>query len=293
MRVEIRKLQKSEFPFLLRQISRLPDEMDIAGILPSDEYKFLCVIGSRNHSDYGRQACFQLIEGLQGYPVVIVSGLAIGIDSLAHEAAIKFGLKTIAFPGSGLSASVLYPPSGRNLAERIIQNGGAVISAFNMDQPGAHWTFPARNRLMAGMSHATLIIEAKEGSGTLLTADDAGEFSRDILTVPGSIFSDLSYGPHMLMRHGAITVTSSKDILEVLGFEATNANNQNLTLRLAHADLTESEKLIVNIIRYESLSASDIIEKTGLQSSAFNIAVSELELKDIISQSGGIYRIKL
>jgi predicted Rossmann fold nucleotide-binding protein DprA/Smf involved in DNA uptake len=144
--------------------------------------------------------------------------MAIGIDSIAHEAALDAGLITVAFPGSGLLHEVLYPPSRRGLAERIVTSGGALISSFKPDQMGAPWTFPVRNRWMAGMSHAVLIIEGREGSGTMGTATYATELNRNVLIVPGSMFSDLSHGPLMLMKDGATPVTSGEEVLNELGF---------------------------------------------------------------------------
>src|ERR1035437_1752316 len=117
--MNITTITEKQYPFLLRQIKPLPPSMDLAGVLPSDENKFLCVIGSRINSNYGEDACRKIIRGLEGYPIVIVSGLAIGIDSISHDAALEVGLKVIAFPGSGLSHSSLYPPSRRYLAKKI------------------------------------------------------------------------------------------------------------------------------------------------------------------------------
>ena len=285
-------LTKEEYPFLLTQIPNLPKEMHIAGSLPNLEHKYLCVIGSRNYSSYGKDVCTKLIRGLKGHPITIVSGLAIGIDSISHEAAIETGLNTIAFPGSGLSLEALYPPSRRRLAEKIIQSGGTLLSPFKMDQTGAFWTFPFRNRLMAGISHATLIIEARKGSGTLLTAEYAAEFNRDILAVPGSIFGDLSYGPHMLIKRGATPITSSEDILEALGFPTTKESGQQSLLSLAEVSLSTEEKSIVNMLKISPRTGSDIIETLQFDSSTFNMYISELELKRIIEERAGLYCIK-
>lgn len=217
MDLPIRTIYRDEYPFLLRQISSQPKSLDVVGELPSDGRKFLCVVGSRRHSRYGEDVCRSLISGLRGYPVVIVSGLALGIDSIAHEAALEADLPTVAFPGSGLSPDVLYPASRQRLAERIVASGGALISPFQRDAPSAPWFFPARNRLMAGMCHATLIIEAREESGTMITATAALQFGRDVFAVPGSIFSEMSRGPNALFSQGAAPVSSSADLLEALG----------------------------------------------------------------------------
>ena len=269
--------------------------MDLAGKLPGDQNKFLCVVGSRNHSQYGKDACKKLIAGLRGYPVVIVSGLAVGIDSASHEAALAAGLKTIAFPGSGLSDRALYPPSRKDLAARILAAGGALLSPFDFDQEGAIWTFPTRNRLMAGIAHAALIVEAKKGSGTLITADHATEFNRDILAVPGSIFSEHSYGPHMLIQRGAAPVTSSEDILEALGFTIARPEPEQQQLSAPAKimpPLSPEERSLVDQIMEKSLSASDLLQKIPMSPSTFNMLISELELKGIVTEACGIYKIR-
>lgn len=287
------KLQKSQYPFLLRQISHLPETMDIIGSLPSDENKFLCVIGSRKFSTYGVDACRKIILGLSGYPIVIVSGLAIGIDSISHEVALEAGLKTISFPGSGLAPSVLYPWSKRPLAKRIVASGGALLSSFDYEQESTVWTFPARNRLMAGISHATLIIEAAKGSGTLITADYAAEFGRDILTVPGSIFAELSYGPHMLIRRGATPVTCADDVLEALSFKVNRKDGMNEALpNFAEMSLSDNQRIIVDNLKRESMSSSKLIEITNFSSSKFSSIISELELRDIVKETDGQYFLK-
>ena len=195
------KIFPSEYPTLIKQMALQPKFLECAGALPpGDSYKYLCVVGARNFSEYGRDVCKSLISGLRNYPIVIVSGLALGIDSIAHETALQVGLKTIAFPGSGLAKEVIYPKSHLRLAERIVKSGNTLLSSFDHNQIGMNWTFPVRNQLMAALSHATLIIEGKKGSGTLLTAKYANDLGRDVLIVPGSIFSDLSYGPHLLYK---------------------------------------------------------------------------------------------
>lgn len=210
-------IRKEVIPHQLKQISNPPQTLYIHGTLPDKNTKILCIVGARHHSAYGEKVCKELIQGLKGYDICIVSGLAIGIDSIAHKAALDSGLKTIAFPGSGLNTSVIYPLQHRDLAQEIVDRGGALISEFSPLQKAMKWTFPQRNRLMAGISQAVLIIEAERKSGTLITSKYATEYNRDVGAVPGDIYSPLSEGPHMLIRLGATPITSSKDILELLG----------------------------------------------------------------------------
>lgn len=218
--MEIRKLDTKEIPKCLFEIPHPPKELYIRGTLPPKDHIYVCVVGSRKHTQYGKECCEKIIEGLKGQPVVIVSGLALGIDAIAHKAAIKAGLKTVAFPGSGLDDSVLYPRTNFNLAKEILKSGGCLISEFPPDMKAEIWTFAQRNRLMAGISKAVLVIEAEEKSGTLITARMATDYNRDVLAVPGSIFSSTSIGTNKLLALGATPVTSSIDILDVLGFKA-------------------------------------------------------------------------
>jgi len=286
------KITPDQYQQLLKEIKYLPKELNVIGNIPDKDHKFLCIVGARKYSPYGKEVCKRLISGLKGYPITIVSGLAIGIDSISHECAIEFGINTIAFPGSGLSRYALYPAQHYQLAQKIIENGGCLISPFKDNQVGTTWTFPFRNRLMAGISHATLIIEARKGSGTLLTAEYATEFNRDVLAVPGSIFSELSYGPHMLIKSGATPITSANDVLEALGFEAIKDTSQKSLLDIIDKNLSENEKSIIDYLKISNLSGTDLIEKTGLSPTIFNTTISELELKGLLIESGGLYKIK-
>ena len=158
---ELKLLSPEHFPPLLRQIPDAPKKLYIRGALPSAELSWLCVVGSRALTNYGREAVRHLIEGLRAYPLVIVSGLAYGADTEAHKAALEAGLPTVAIPGSGLSWDVLYPRANVTLAKEILSSGGALISEEEPETRAADWTFPKRNRITAGLCRATLIIEAK------------------------------------------------------------------------------------------------------------------------------------
>lgn len=299
--MQIKRLKFDQYPYLLKQIDDPPKFLDMAGgPLPPDDYKFLCVIGARRYSKYGEEVCKRLIKGLKGFPVVIVSGLAIGIDSIAHRAAMDNEIKTISFPGSGLNESSIYPHSHLNLARKIIQTGNTLLSPFEPEQQSKIWTFPVRNRLMAGISHATLIIEGKKGSGTLLTANYALGFNRDVFIVPGSIFSELSYGPHMLYKRGAIPITSSEEILEMLGFKVYKKEEEDDSedypeskqLSLMGTDLSSDEQKVLKVLQYSPLNSTDLIGRTGLSINEVNIILSTLEIKDLIYQDDDIYFAK-
>lgn len=281
--MNIQQLQIEQFPKLLKEINDPPKKLYVKGELPPADMKYLCVVGSRKYSSYGKEVCRTLIEGLRGYPIVIVSGLAIGIDSIAHESALEVGLKTIAIPGSGLGESVLHPKTNKTLANKIVESGGAILSEFEEDFKATQYSFPQRNRIMAGMSHAVLIIEAEERSGTLITSKFATEYNRDVLTVPASIFSPTSYGPHMLLRLGATPITKSEDILEALGFKLNNELKQEKLFK----DLSDKEKEVVKILKSTPLSRDELTTKLSFPIQEINVTLSAMEIKGIIIERLG------
>lgn len=278
----MQRLTKEEFPELLMHIPNPPKELWCEGVLPSKENKLLTVVGSRACTPYGREACRSLLRGLQGYPITIVSGLALGIDACAHRCALDFGLHTVAVPGSGLDPSVWYPRSNVNLAKEILAAGGCLLSEFEPTQPAATWTFPQRNRIMAGMSHATLLIEASEKSGTLITARLASDYNREVLVVPGSIFSKNSDGTHQFLRLGATPVTDSKHILEALGIAVDDAREAQ--------ELPENEAVLMEAL-IEPLTRDSLAQSINLAPDEIAVSLSMLELKGLISEREGvIYR---
>jgi len=287
---KLKKIPPSDFPSLLKEINDPPEELYLEGDLPKeDENKFLAVVGSRKYSRYGKEACEELIAGLAGYPIVIVSGLALGIDAIAHQSALKNKLLTMAIPGSGLSRKVLHPFSNHRLADQIVEAGGCLLSELEPECPAGLHTFPRRNRLMAGLSQAVLIIEAGEKSGTLITARLAMEYNRDVLVVPGSIFSPQSRGANSLIRQGAMPVNKSEDILQALGF-ATEEAQEEKQQRL-FADLSPVEQKIVEILESDSFSRDELIEVAELTISEANIVLSTMEIKGIIKEAMGEIRL--
>lgn len=282
----IRQLEENDFPELLKQIPDKPKKLFIEGSLPPDDSKLLCVVGSRHYSPYGKDVCERLISGLSGHKLVIVSGLAIGIDSIAHRAALKAGITTIAIPGSGLDKNVLYPASHRILAKQIVEEGGALISEFEPNTPAAPFTFPQRNRIMAGISHATLVIEAVLKSGTLITARLSTDYNRDVLTVPHSIYSTTSRGPHMLLRLGATLIEKSEDILEALGIEAEEKSvPHNLTL-------SENEKKVIEALKHP-LEKDALVEKLAMPTHEVNVLLTAMEMKGLLTERlGEVHALK-
>jgi DNA processing protein len=290
-------LEKNDLPFLLRQIPDPPKKLFIRGPFPDQNQKFLCVVGSRKNTRYGKDACSSLISGLRGYNIVIVSGLALGIDALAHEAALSAGLTTVAVPGSGLSWDKLYPRANRTLAKRILSAGGALVSEFENDFRAIAYGFPRRNRIMAGMSHAVLVVESELQSGTLITSRLATEYNRDVFTVPGSIFSKKSEGPNMLLRLGALSVSKSEDILMALGFmspeEAKNAGKESQSKKQrTYEKCSQEEQRLISLLQENPMNRVELIARSDMSAGDAIIAISLLELKGLIIESGGEIRLK-
>lgn len=285
MSMEIKKLNKKDFPNSLLEIPQPPKELFTAGDLPDqDKFKYLTIVGSRNLSQYGRDVCKKLISGLSGYPIVIVSGLALGTDTLAHEEALSAGLKTVAVPGSGLSEKVLYPRTNLRLAEKIIEAGGCLLSEFKPEFRATPYSFPKRNRIMAGLSSATLIIEAGERSGTMITSRLALDYNRDVLTIPHSIFSKNSYGPHQILKNGARLITSPEDLLDALGFDIKNEAKPK-------PEMTNMEEKIYNIILNSPATKDKLISELNIETGELNSLISLMEIKGILKETMGEIRL--
>lgn len=252
------------------------------GVLPDfNTYKSLVVIGARKHTEYGERVCRALIKGLKGYPIIIISGLALGIDSIAHEAAIENELLTVAVPGSGLHEQVIYPKSKLPLARDILRAGGCLISEYSPEEQSCPWFFPERNRIMAGLGDAVLIIEATKQSGTSITARIALDYNKDVLAVPGSIFSPLSEGPHFLLQQGAIPTSSPRDIVEALGlvWREEETPQQNI---FAHC--SEQEKEILKLL---PSNKDDLTRSLGVPTKEIAMRLSLLEIKGLVKEDAG------
>ena len=280
------KLKTEEFPKPLFEIPQPPKILYMRGKLPPADYIYLAVVGSRKHTSYGKDICEKLIAGLKGYPIVIVSGLALGIDSIAHRAALDAGLITMSFPGSGLDNSVLHPRTNIKLAQEIVNAGGCLISELDPSWKATLYSFPQRNRLMAGISKAVLIIEAEEKSGTLITARMATDYNRDVIVVPGSAFSSNSKGTNNLIRQGAIPVTNSEELLDALGFQI---EKKKMTDAEKYADCSKEEIKIIELLR-EPMERDDLIRESGMDIAKANALLSIMEIRDLIKEEMGEIR---
>ncbi len=283
---KINVLSLDALPNQLKEIPQPPKKMYGIGDIPIAEH-YLCVVGSRKFTDYGKEVCEMLIDSLKGTNTVIVSGLALGIDSIAHRAALRAGLKTIAVPGSGLSAKALSPQQHMDLACDIIDAGGCLISEFEPDQTGAPWTFPQRNRIMAGMSQTVLIIEANEKSGTLITARFGLDYNRNVLVVPGPITSATSLGTNRLLRQGAEPITCVDDLHEALGFKV----EKQPSLFANYENCSSDELKLIEVLQRGKRTKDVLIRESIISTTSANIALSILEMKGLIEEKLGEIRL--
>ena len=243
----------------------------------------LGVVGSRVPTTYGKQVTPRITREIASSGITIVSGLALGIDGLAHEAALEVSGKTIAILGSGIDDRSVYPSSHRNLAERIIKSGGTVISEYPSGTKPEKYHFPERNRIIAGVCQGILVIEAKAKSGALITAKLAVQENRDVFAVPGPITSENSFGTNRLIQLGAKAVLDANDILEEYGMD-------NNALRVVEDNLDEQEKIIFGILKGGPSHVDEIIIKSDIAAAALNALLVTMEIKGLIkSLGGGIY----
>jgi DNA processing protein len=280
----IRTLNKNEYPYLLYEIPEPPQELFVRGALPPQGMKCLAVVGSRNYSNYGKQVVEYLIEGLRDYNVAIVSGLALGIDALAHETALRVGLYTLGIPGSGLHDEVLYPRKHVTLAHRILDTGCGLLSEFEPYFYATKWSFPKRNRIMVGISHATLVIEASEKSGTLITARLTADYNRELLVVPGNIFSENSKGPHQFLKLGAIPVTTPGDILEALAIPI----NIERRVQTTPSTVSSAEETVLGVLTSPT-DRDSLIRALNIPAPDANALLMTMELNGHIRESNGIF----
>lgn len=261
------------FPELLKEIHSPPLWLYIKGKADINSVS-LAVVGSRKATSYGREAAERIIAGLAELTdITIASGLAMGIDAQAHISSLKHSLPTIAVVGTGLDRQSFFPPQNIRLAEEIISLGGAVISEYPLGMPAFKQNFIQRNRIISGLAKGTLIVEAAEKSGALITARFALEQGREVFVVPGSIFSPYSRGVNALLKEGATPISSAKELADEL-----NLPQKTLTPDAAALLTDENEKNILKTLS-EPLSIDELQKKSGLSTPDIISCLSMLELK--------------
>lgn len=278
-------LDDPAYPSALREIVDPPPVLYVRGELsPADDWA-IAVVGTRRASVYGRQVTERLVTDVARAGVTVVSGLARGIDTYAHRAALAAGGRTIAVLGSGLDR--LYPEENRALASQIAASG-AVISEFPLGTPPDATNFPRRNRIVSGLARATLVVEADFKSGAMITATQAAEQGRDVFAVPGSIFSPLSAGPHQLIREGARVVTDASDILEEL--HLTAVVEERAARETLPADPTEAA--LLQLLSDEATHVDELTRSAKLPSATVTATLTMLELKGLARQLGPMLYVR-
>jgi DNA processing protein len=271
------------YPRLLAEISGRPSLLYVRGEFAAADNTSVAMVGTRRATPYGRQAAERIAAELAQAGITVVSGLARGVDAAAHRAALEAGGRTIAVLGSG--PDVIYPPEHRRLAEQILESG-AILSEF---PPGAKpdaQNFPARNRIVAGMTLGTLIIEAPSRSGALITASFAADQGREVFVIPGSIFAQTAEGTNALLRDGARLVRDGADILEDLGLSGSGA-----VVTQTQMSLGEDERRLLEAMGKEARHIDELAEAAELAAGAASALMLTMELKGLVRNHGAQYYV--
>jgi len=285
-------LDASHYPQLLRELPDAPPLLFVDGQIKACDAMAVAIVGTRHATVYGLSQAEKIAYGLAKAGVTIVSGMARGIDSSAHRGAIDAGGRTIAVFGCGLAH--IYPPENTELSRRIVDNG-ALVSEFHPQTKPHSGTFPQRNRLISGLSHATLVIEAPERSGSLITARTAYEQGREVLALPGAVTSRASQGTNLLIRDGATLVRNVDDILECLGPLANPVptSDGRDVHRPAEALLNDRERLVLDAIATEATAIDNIVQSCGLPVPQVLATISVLEVRKLIRRLSSQYVSRL
>lgn len=270
-----------DYPQNLAEIPDAPVLLYVRGNAEILKSFSLAVVGSRKYTSYGKKVAYDLSKKCAENGLTIISGLALGIDAFAHRAALDAGGKTIGVLGCGLDR--IYPASNFHLGREIIEKGGAIISEFPPGTLPMKQNFPARNRIIAGLSQGVLVVEAAIESGALITAYQALEYNREVFAVPSNIDSGNSVGTNLLIKNGAKLVTSEEDILEELNIP------KKALVKKAKEILpeTEEEKSVYRTLSNEAKLVDDIIKESGLNIIAINSALTTMEIKGMVVNLGG------
>ena len=273
-----------DYPRRLMEIDQPPPVLYVLGeLLDADEWA-ISVVGSRRITSYGRQVTEEIAASLARNGITVVSGLARGVDAVAHQAALQAGGRTLAVLGSGVDR--IYPPEHRQLAEQVIAQG-AILSDYPLGTPPDASNFPPRNRIIAGLARATVVVEAGERSGALITAAFAAEQGREVFAVPGTIYAPMSKGPNRLILEGARPLLDIKDLLEVLDLVSIGDFRQARTI--LPADAVEAQ--LFSILGREPLHVDEIRSRANLPIEKVSAALTLMELKGMIRQVGGMHYV--
>ncbi len=279
--IQVITWEDKDYPALLREIDQPPPVIYLRGAFQAEDDWSVAIVGTRRVTPYGWQVADELASFLGQRGISVISGLARGVDRIAHESVLKAGGRTIAVLGSGVDR--IYPPEHQNLAERIMTQG-AVISDYPPGTQPESVNFPPRNRIISGLSRATVVIEAGEESGALITARFAAEQGREVFAVPGGIYAPQSAGTNRLIRDGAHPLLKFHDILEVLALEKVQEyRSARITLP---ADPVEAR--LLQVLANEPQHVDEICAQSGLPIEQVSATLTVMELKGMVRQFGGM-----
>lgn len=270
----------ADYPSALANLNRPPAVLYLRGHIP--DRLGVAVVGTRKPTVYGQQVCAALVPPLARAGLPIVSGLAFGIDTLAHQATVAANGTAVAVVGSGLDPANFYPQANRRLADAIVAGGGAVLTEFAPGTPPLPQNFPQRNRLLAALGRATVVVEASLKSGALITAAHALELGRDVFAVPGSILSEPSAGPNRLIRDGAAPVTNIEELLEALGVPAADVRAKPPV-----SNASPAQAAVLTALGSTPVAFDVLVAATGLPAPELNATLSLMELNGMVRNVGG------
>ncbi len=282
--IETVSIHEANYPTLLKEIADPPHTLFIRGKLPPTASPTLAVVGTRKFTAYGKLACEDIVGPLASQGFTIISGLALGIDGIAHHITLANNGTTVAVLGTGINKRNVYPAFHQPLSEKIIANGGAIVSEYPPGFAPTKYSFPARNRIIAGMSMGTLVIEAAETSGALITARCALDYNREVFAVPHPIHSVTGAGPNNLIKMGAKIITSHIDITEAFNIEGLINTVQNKVMLPS----SPTEAKIIAALSKEPQHIDIIIKTTDLDSPTVNSCLILMEMKGMIRNLGGM-----
>lgn len=280
-------LGQKDYPNLLSQIADPPRALFTRGKLPGAERPAVAIVGRRSCTNYAKQVTEAIAEELAGQGVAIISGLALGVDGIAHAAALKAQGITVAVLGSGIDKKTVYPAAHQQLSEQIIKQGGAIISEYPPSFKPTQFSFPERNRIIAGLSLGVLVAEASAKSGALITAKCALDYNRDVFAVPHPITSEAGEGGNNLIKMGAKLTTCAQDILDELHISNVEQIVKNNELLPA----TPEESKIIPHLSREPIHIDVLIKLSGLDSQKINSTLTMMEMKGKVKNVGGMMYI--
>jgi len=283
LHIRVLTVKDKTYPPLLREIEDAPPVLYTYGKLTEADQFALAVVGTRNSTTYGRQVTEHIVTDLAKGQVTVVSGLALGIDTIAHNAALEAGGRTIAVLACGLD--IIYPPVNRGLARRIVESGqGALVTEYPLGIQPEGGNFPARNRIISGLALGVLVVEAPEKSGALITAEHALKQGREVFAVPGSILSSRSAGVNKLIQDGARPVMDVKDILEALNLFLVP---QQVEMQSVLPD-NDEERALLKLLSHDPYHVDELVRESGLAAHIVMSTLTMMEFKGMVRQVGGM-----